>query len=234
MRCARGHSSGKVQKALLAHVRALLPENARVIVAGDSEFGAVEVMRQLNEWQWQYVLRQKSSHLVQLLGKERQAFGDLVQKGQCLWLGEGLLTAQHAFRVNLLAQWKPGEQDPWLLATNLDNLHAALKAYSRRMWIEEMFGDFKGHGFDLESSHLRDFIKLSRLTFAVALLYVWLIAFGSQVANSGKRYLVDRSDRGDLSIFQVGLRMIARLLKNEQTITFTLAVHFPDLKLSGG
>jgi hypothetical protein len=38
------------------------------------------------------------------------------------------------------------------------------------MWIEEMFGDLKGHGFDLESTHLRYFLRLARLTLAVVLL----------------------------------------------------------------
>ena len=34
------------------------------------------------------------------------------------------------------------------------------------------FGDFKGHGFDLESTQLHDFLWISRLTLAVALLYL--------------------------------------------------------------
>ena len=65
------------------------------------------------------------------------------------------------------------------------------------MWIEETFGDMKGNGFDLESTHLRHFQRLSRLTLAVVLLYVWLVAFGSQVIKSSRRYLVDRRDRRD-------------------------------------
>ncbi len=40
----------------------------------------------------------------------------------------------------------------------------------------DVFADFKGQGFDLESTRLRRFGKLSRLTLAVAMLYVWLVA----------------------------------------------------------
>jgi len=58
----------------------------------------------------------------------------------------------------------------------------ALDFYSLRMWIEEMFGDFNKHGFDLESTMLR--------------------------------HLVDRNDRRDLSVFQIGLRFIDRGLTN--------------------
>jgi hypothetical protein len=71
--------------------------------------------------------------------------------------------------------WKKGEKEPWLLATNFSGSREALLAYKKRMWIEEMFADFKGHGFDLQSTRLRRFGRLSRLTLAVAMLstYGW-------------------------------------------------------------
>ena len=94
------------------------------------------------------------------------------------------------------------------------------------MWIEEMFGDMKGHGFDLESTRLRSFQKLSRLTFAVVLLYFWLIAFGSKIIKSGLRRLVDRNDRRDLSIFQIGLRSVERRLTNHQRISISFHLYF--------
>ena len=52
------------------------------------------------------------------------------------------------------------------------------------MWIEEMFGDMKGHGYDLEHSRLRHFLRLSRLTLVECLLYVWLVATGEQVLDA--------------------------------------------------
>ena len=98
--------------------------------------------------------------------------------------------------------------------------------YKRRMWIEEMFGDFKRHGFDLESSHLRHFLRLSRLTLIVAFLYLWLVAFGSYVIKRGQRRLVDRADRRDLSIFRIGLSMVERLLTNGKSFTIRFRPYF--------
>ena len=37
-----------------------------VFLVGDSEFGAVPVIRQLEKWHWNYVLRQKANHQVKL------------------------------------------------------------------------------------------------------------------------------------------------------------------------
>ena len=36
---------------------------------------------------------------------------------------------------------------PWLLATRFSSQPEALRAYRRRLWIEEMLGDVKEHGF---------------------------------------------------------------------------------------
>jgi hypothetical protein len=48
----------------------------------------------------------------------------------------------------------------------------------------------------------------------VVLLYVWLISVGGRIIRKGSRHLVDRVDRRDLSIFQIGLRLIERRLIN--------------------
>ncbi len=94
------------------------------------------------------------------------------------------------------------------------------------MWIEEVFGDFKKYGFDLESTRLRHFLPLSRLMLAIALLYVWLVTFGSRTIKNGKRHLVDRSDRRDLSIFRIGFDMLERCLANEEIVFIRLVPYF--------
>jgi hypothetical protein len=44
--------------------------------------------------------------------------------------------------------------------------------------------------------------------------YVWLVSVGTRTFRSGKRPLLDRTDRRDLSIFQVDLRFVVRCLSN--------------------
>jgi hypothetical protein len=94
------------------------------------------------------------------------------------------------------------------------------------MWIEEMFGDLKKHGFDLESTMLHTFLRLSRLTLAVACLYVWLLSLGGRTIRRGWRSLVDRSDRRDLSIFQIGFRFLQRSLTNALPFSVSLCSYF--------
>lgn len=212
----KGHSPARQQLALLVYVQTLLPAGAAVFLVGDSEFGSVAVLRQLDKWHWFYVLRQKASTGVWFNEHSGwQAFGSYIQRpGQCIWLGSGYLTAREIYPVNLLVHWKVGEKEPWCLSTNLPDLRMAVQFYRRRMWIEEMFGDMKKHGFNLEVTMLRHFQRLSRLTLAVAILYVWLVSVGTRTIRSGLRHLVDRPERRDLCIFQIGFRFIDRCLIN--------------------
>jgi hypothetical protein len=221
MRCTKGHSSAYKQLALLGYVHRLIPLGVHTVLVGDSEFGAVEVMRQLEAWQWDYALRQKANNQIRVPGHAWQDFGAVItQPGQSMWLGQCLLTLKHTYTTNLLAHWQVGEKEPWLLATNLPERSLTLRTYSRRMWTEEMFGDLKRHGFDLARTHLQHVARLSRLTLAVVLLYTWLMTVGVKVIKNGLRRWIDRAERRDLSVFQIGLRTIERRLTNAMSLAF--------------
>lgn len=56
VRAKRGHSSSRKQIALLGYVRALLPQRARVVVVGYTEFGATDLLRQLDRWHWGWAI----------------------------------------------------------------------------------------------------------------------------------------------------------------------------------
>lgn len=223
----RGHSTGRQQLALMKYVKGLLPKKSIVFLVGDSEFGSILVLRQLDQWRWFYALRQKSSSCVwDEAHKTWQQLGSYVHKvGQSVWLPNNYLTKNEIYPVSVLIHWAKGEKEPWCLATNLPDRNLTLRFYKRRMWIEEMFGDMKGHGFDLESTMLRHFTRLSKLTLAVAFLYVWLLSSGSKFIRSGLRHIVDRKDRRDLSVFQIGFRLLDRKLLNALPVSSSLCAY---------
>jgi hypothetical protein len=211
---ARGHSTQGQQLALLRYVKGLLPDRVQVSLVGDTEFGHTLIIEELTVWRWQYALRQSGHNLV--MTRQSTTFQPLetllTTVGDWLWMPSVVLTEASAYPTHLMLCWLRGEARPWLLATNLTHPPAVLRLYVRRMWIEELFSDLKGHGFDLESSHLRSFRHLSRLTLAVALLYVWLVTEGANALVQGRSAQVDRADRRDLSIFRIGLELIEQAL----------------------
>jgi hypothetical protein len=214
VRHVRGHSSSTQQVSLLKYVASLIPQNPSVFLVGDSEFGSIWVLKQLKQWHWFFVLRQKGN--IGLWTNEQtgwQRMAHYVQNaGQSVWCSNSYLTQTEIHPVSALIHWQVGEKEPWCLATNLPDACLTLRYYRRRMWTEEMFADFKKHGFDLQNTMLRNPPRLSRLTLAVAFLSVWLLAVGSRTIRAGLRHFVDRKDRRDLSVFQIGSRFIDRQL----------------------
>jgi len=227
VRHVRGHSSGKQQISLLKYVLSLIPQNTPVFLVGDSEFGSIAVLQQLEQWRWFFVLRQKGNTglwVNEQIGWQRME--RYVQKpGQTAWYPNAYLTQTDIHLVSALIHWQVAEKEPWSLATNLPDASLTLRYYRRRMWTEEMFADFKKHGFDLENTMLRNSPRLSRLTLAVAFLYVWLLSVGSRTIRAGLRHFVDRKDRRDLSIFQIGLRFIDRRLLHSLPFSLPLSPH---------
>lgn len=211
---ARGHCTVQQQVALLARVQASLPAGVQVSLVGDGEFGNPLLIEYLDGWGWEYALRQKSDTLIWKragTGWERLDKLDL-QRGEQRWLGNVVLSQASAYPCHVVLVWQRGLDAPLFLATNQLDSRSALRLYRRRMWIEEMYGDMKGHGFDLEASCLRHPDRLSRLTLVVCILYLWLTALGEHVLANHLSAEVDRTDRRDLSIFRLGWDWLERRL----------------------
>lgn len=229
VRHVKGHSSFRKQEALLSYVRTLLGSETDVILLGDSEFGSGNMVKTAEAWGWQYVLRVKSHYLMQ---EEVGSAWCSIKKsvniltGQTRWFPLINYTQTHQVSTRMVATWAVGEKEPWYLVTNLETSVEAIRLYKKRMGIEEMFGDFKKNGFDLESSRLRHFMRLSRLTTCVAMLYVFIVAFGADAVKRGDRQLVDRKKKRQLSIFRIGFDLLERRLTNGELFKLKLNLYF--------
>ncbi|MCL4301652.1 MAG: hypothetical protein KJ077_38480 [Anaerolineae bacterium] len=61
-------------------------------------------------------------------------------------------------------------------------------------------------------SHLSDSDRLARLMIAACLAYIWIIYLGVVALQDGWLARLHRTDRCDLSLFQLGLRLLDLLL----------------------
>jgi hypothetical protein len=138
IRSSRGHSGTNLQLALLSYVRSLLPVEARVSLVGDCEFGHMPVLHALQDWQWDYVLRQSGHQLVDVESEPDWLRLDalLTRRGEWRFVANVFLTVSQRVPTHLLLAWQSRYPTPWLLATNLTNPRLILRLYQRRMWIE--------------------------------------------------------------------------------------------------
>ncbi len=117
------------------------------------------------------------------------------EEGSGRSLREVSITRDHDFGpVSVLYHWAEGEEEPRRLVTNLSPGFRVVRLYKRRMWIEELFGDWPEGTFHLHQSRLCDPERLSRLLLGLSLVYVWPVSVASYVAGA-RVALPHRPDR---------------------------------------
>src|SRR2546426_12422773 len=84
--------------------------------------------------------------------------------------------------------------------------------------IETFFSDQKSRGFHIHKSHISDPQRLSRLLIAACLAYIWIVYLGSLCEKEGWRSVIHRSDRCDVSLFQLGLRLLEHFINENLPI----------------
>jgi len=209
----KGHCTVQAQLTLWHRLQALIPDDIQVTIVGDGEFGNVLVLELFDAWGWRYTLRQAKNTIVVLDRVDYACRMDAIQisRGQTRFYKHVQCT-RACYPTHLVIIWRSTEAEPIYLATNQASVLAAWRIYKKRMWIEAMFGDMKGNGFDLERSRLTHPDRLNRLMLAVSLVYIWLISVGEHVIQHKWTSEVDRNDRRDLSIFRMGWDFIERRL----------------------
>ena len=118
----------------------------------------------------------------------------------------------------LLCGWAKGYQEPLYLVSNMDAAEEACRYYQKRFRIETFFSDQKSRGFHIHKSHISDPQRLSRLLIAACLAYIWIIYLDSLGEKEGWRSIIHRHDRCDLSLFQLGLRILEHFLNEDLSI----------------
>ncbi|MFO1349909.1 MAG: IS4 family transposase [Gammaproteobacteria bacterium] len=74
-------------------------------------------------------------------------------------------------------------ESEWLIVMSADHPQRALSDYAQRWTIETLFGALKSRGFRLESTHLTEPERLSRLLALLALATAWAVHTGHWLAQ---------------------------------------------------
>ena len=228
-RGSKGHITPQAQIALLKQVLPWLPPDSPVEIVADAGFESVYLLRWLSRQHWHFVIRLAGRTKVRGKGQTWVKLNQIaIQEGQTHTIGWVRLTQKHDYGwVYLVIHWQKGEDEPWYLVSNrAASASALIRMYKRRMWVEETFGDMKGHGFDLEATYLDDPQRIERLILGVCMTYVWLIAIGSWVVKHGHRHLIDLKSRRDKSYFRLGWDWLARCLRLQQSLPLRFAPYF--------
>jgi hypothetical protein len=112
--------------------------------------------------------------------------------------------------ANVVACWRPGDHEPWIVLTDLPATPTRLTEYRRRTWEEELFRDWKRLGWQWQQSRVQQPEHVQRLLLLLTLATLWMLAVGQRVVRYGWRRQVDSRRRRTYSYFQLGLRYWTR------------------------
>jgi Transposase DDE domain len=216
----KGHFPEALHIAVVELMREVIPEGATVVFLGDGEFDGTALQATLNEAGWFYACRTAQSTVATWAGEpfRLDALGACLKPGRLIELKEVHFTRDAYGPVMLLCCWAKGYQKPLYLVSNMATAEEACRLYQKRFRIETFFSDQKGRGFHIHQSHISDPQRLSRLLIAACLAYIWMVYVGSLCEKDGWRERIHRRKRCDLSLFQLGLRLLEHFLNEELPI----------------
>jgi hypothetical protein len=216
----KGHFPAAWHIALVKQVEELLPAGAQVVLLGDGEFDGTDLQHTLEEAGWSYVCRTGIGMTATWEGEtfRLDTLGTCSKPGTLIELKEVRFTEDAYGPIMLVCCWAKGYHDPLYLVSNMTSADEACYLYSKRFRIETFFSDQKSRGFHLHKSHLSAPQRLSRLLMAACLAYIWIVYLGALCVQDGWVHMIHRGDRCDLSLFQLGLRLLDYLLNEGFTI----------------
>ena len=216
----KGHFPEDLHIAMIELMSTMVPEGAKVVFLGDGEFDGTALQDTLSELGWSYVCRTAMSTTATWEGEtfRLDTLGACLRPGRLIELQEVYVTREAYGPIMVLCCWAKGYQEPLYLVSNLATAEEACHYYQKRFRIETFFSDQKSRGFHIQQSHISDPQRLSRLLIAACLAYIWIVYLGALGEADGWQGIIHRGKRCDLSLFQLGLRLLEHFLNEELPI----------------
>jgi hypothetical protein len=213
---------------LIDEVAALVPRDTQVVLMTDRGLSWPSLLDHCRRVGWSFLCRVQRQTRVQTADGRSGTIGDLAPHPGTRWQGHGRAFLKAGWRdLNLVAVWRRGDEQPWLLVTDLAPTWVRCDQYRHRMDEEESFRDDKSSGFDWDASRVRDPAHMDRLLLVLQLAALFVLAQGAFVLQQGCRHVLERTDRTSLSLFSLGLRWLDRARSHLVPLAPSLTLPFP-------
>lgn len=188
VRSTQGNIGYGVQGELLDSIKAWLPDDVAVMLAGDRFYGTSALIGWCQKAGWGYRIRLKGNLTLAHQGGE-------LSTGEVLRLcPEGVLGAElwgSGIKTNIGALHEKGHKEAWIIAMDAKPSRYTVLDYGMRWGIETMFSDFKSRGFGLMQSQIKKPERLERLILIMSIALYWAVSCGAfaeqRAADNGSK-----------------------------------------------
>ena len=210
--------------ALLRLVWRAVPAEMSVIVLVDRGLWSPVLWRRLRRLNWHPLMRVSASMVMEspawrASGRER------VPGPGHVWVGRGRVGKRKARRhpSTMLVIWAEGQDEPWVVLTDVAPAEVGAGWYALRMWIECGFKVLKSVGWQWERMRRTDVTRVGRMWLVLSVATVWTVATGTRVADAqaqGKAPQQLRTPgatpatgKRTVSVFQLGITWLQHLAR---------------------
>lgn len=226
VKAKKGHLKESFHLELLNSLQAIVPNGKQVVILGDGEFDGIGFQQDIKNYGWHYSCRTGENIIITWKDFQFACREALVciKSGQYMMFRNVLFTKENYGPVHVICYWRTDCKGPIFLVTNFDSAEKACVLYELRFRIETFFSDQKSRGFNIHKSHLSDPDRVFRLLIAACLAYIWIVYLGVVAKRDGWIKIIHRSKRCDLSLFQLGLRLLTYFLNEGMRIPVLLVI----------
>jgi len=216
-------------RRLIAEVAAVVPPDAHVVLLTDRGLSWPTLLDRCRQLGWSFLGRVQRTTRVRAPDGHTGPIGALAPRPGTRWRGPVRAFRKAGWRdLNVVAVWRRGDDQPWLLLTDLAPDWVRCAQYRHRMDVEESFRDDKSSGFDWDHSRVREPAHMDRLLLALQLAAAFVLLQGLFVLAHRLRHVLERTDRRTLSLFSLGLRWLDRARSHLVSLAYSLAFPFPE------
>jgi Transposase DDE domain len=171
---------------LLQLLAPAIPAGMRVLVMTDRGLWSPRLWRQIKENGWHPLMRIRPDATFAPAGQRRQRATELVPGAGWYWVGEGIAYKHKAKQIagTLLVVWGAGQQEPWLLLSDLPPDAVDGTWYGLRVWIELGFRALKSFGWQVERTRRTDPARIARHWLGLAIATLLALAVGTRLEEA--------------------------------------------------
>jgi len=171
---------------LLDLISVAIPDGMRVIVMADRGLRSPNLWKKICDLRWHPYMRQRTDTVFCLDGGMRMPARKLVSAPGSSFIGSGTAFSAKSKRQRgtIIVTWVEGQDDPWIILTDLKPEEAGASWYEMRFWIETGFKALKSVGWQWQKTRRTDPARVERHWLVLSVATLLTLAFGSRVEDA--------------------------------------------------
>jgi hypothetical protein len=214
----RGNSSFEERKDIVSKGLTILGKSRIKCLVADREFGSGRFFRYLKKAGINFHIRIKKTSVIT---RYKSKVSDVTSMLSNLKIFKYIVLPGKKIVYNeevYLSGMKTLKNDYVIIASS-SNPEEAQAMYKQRWTIENLFGNMKTKGFNLESTHMRDDEKLKKLIALLTIALLWCYLIGLWIESSIK-IRIKNHGRKEKSTFRKGLDHFTKILNSFEKLIF--------------